>query len=162
VSFLMGKNEQLSGTDAAGQDLWRQLIGYVKGQGFAGLNPGTSVDSASAEPYQQLFRKQNAQNLGQAKESLGNLTGSGVGTILGREAGSAATEQGAFLANLFENRRQQDANRFMQLVLGSLGSPAGQVQNVYRPGFLDYAGQGATALAGGGAFNGLFGSGRTS
>jgi hypothetical protein len=161
VSFLMGKQQQLSNVSGPTSDLFNQLLQYVQGQGFAGLNPATSIDSASAAPYQALFKQQNAQNLAQAKETAGNLTGSGFGQILGQAAGKASTEQGAFLANLFEQRRQQDAARFQQLLLGAFGSPAAGVTNAYKPGFLDYAAQGASALAGGGAFNSLFNKGAT-
>lgn len=134
------------------------LIGLISG-GEGGLNrlfPGTQVDKESQQPYLDMFTQQNSRNFAQAKESAGNLTGSGLGNIIGAEAGRANTEQGAFLANLFENRRSQDAARFLSLVLGTLGSPAGGVTQMHTPGLLDYAGSGATALAAGGAFNGLF------
>jgi hypothetical protein len=111
------------------------------------------------QPYLDMFTQQNSRNFAQAKESAGNLTGSGLGNIIGAEAGRANVEQGAFLANLFEQRRTNDANRNAQLVLGSLGSPAGQVDYSYTPGFLDYLSQGVSGLAQGGAFNKLFGAG---
>ncbi len=147
MSFLVGKNVQQPNVNNATSGLDQELIKYIQGQGFAGLNPGTSVDAASIAPYQKMFADQNAQNFGQAKESAGNLTGSGLGNSLGRAAGVASNQQGAFLANLFEQRRQQDAARFLQLVLGTLGSPAGGVTNVHQPGLLDYASQGAAAAA---------------
>lgn len=147
MSFLVGKTQARSNVTPETGDLFKQLIQYIQGQGFAGLNPGTSVDAASAEPYQKLFRDQNAQTFGQAKESAGNLTGSGLETGLGQAAQRASTEQGSFLANLFENRRQQDAGRFLQLVLGSMSSPAAGVQYTHKPGLLDYASQAAVAAA---------------
>lgn len=160
MAGLIGKNEQLSTVTPEASGLLKQLIGFIgQGQGLDQLTPGTTVDKASIQPYLDMFTQQNSRNLAQAKESAGNLTGSGLGSIIGQEAGRANTEQGAFLANLFEQRRQQDANRFLNLVLGSLGSPSAQVQNTYQPGLLDYGGQAFTALASGGAFNqgGLFG-----
>lgn len=156
MSFLMGKTEQVSGVNKETEGLQKMLTQLLSGKLQGGLFPGTQVDQASMQPYLDLFTQQNARNFAQAKESTGNLTGSGLGNVIGAEAGRANTEQGAFLANLFEQRRQQDANRFVQTLLGTMGSPAGQVQTYYQPGFLDYAIQGATGLASGGAFNSLF------
>lgn len=147
MPWLTGKNVQQSNVNQPTAGLDQSLIQWIQGQGFAGLNPATSVDAASAAPYQKMFADQNAQVFGQAKESAGNLTGSGLGAQLGTAGQRASTEQNAFLANLFEQRRQNDSNRFLQLVLGTLGSPAGGVTNTYQPGFLDYAAQGAKAAA---------------
>lgn len=160
MSGLTGKTEQLSNVTPETSQLFNSLLSFIgTGQGLNRLTPGTQIDKSSIQPYLDLFTQQNARNLAQAKESAGNLTGSGLGSIIGQEAGRANTEQSAFLANLFEQRRQQDANRFLNLVLGSLDSRAGGVSNVYSPGFLDYAAQGATAAASGGAFGkgGIFG-----
>src|SRR5689334_2467157 len=136
MGFLVGKTKELPGVNSATSGLDKQLIQYIQSQGFNGLNPGTSVNPADAQPYQQLFQQQNAQNFAQAKESAGNLTGSGLGNYIGNAAARANAEQGAFLANLFEQRRQQDANRFLSLIMGTLGSPAGQVQHVQQKGLL--------------------------
>jgi hypothetical protein len=156
---LLGQTKQLASTGPDLQSLLKHLAGGLNQDPMSLLFPGTKVDNTSIQPYLDLFTQQNTRNLAQAKESAGNLTGSGLGNIIGAEAGRASTEQGAFLANLFENRRQADAQRSLQALLGVLGSPAGQVQNVYQPGFLDYAAQGAGALAAGGAFNSLLGAG---
>lgn len=149
MSFLVGQTKQLPTSNAATTGAQQSLMQYLMQQhgGFNQLTPGTTVDQASIQPYLDLFTQQNSRNFAQAKESAGNLTGSSLGSIIGAEAGRADVEQGAFLANLFEQRRQQDANRYMQTLLGGMGSPAGQVQNVYQPGFLDYLFQGAGAAA---------------
>lgn len=157
MSFLLGKQEQLSNVSPETGGLYKDLIGSIQGQGLDKLFPGTKTDQSSIQPYLDLFSMQNSRNFAQAKESSGNLTGSGLENNLGNATAKADTEQSAFLASLFERRRQDDANRFMQLIMSTLGSQAGSRTNVYRPGLLDYAGQGATALASGGAFNGLFG-----
>lgn len=159
MSFLVGKNRTDSNVTPETGDLLKQVIGLIQGNLAGGLYPGTTVDAASAAPYLKMFADRNAQVFGQAKESAGNLTGSGLGNSLGTAAQRASTEQGSFLANLFENRRQQDAARFLQLVLGTMGSPAAGVTHSYQPGFLDYIAQGGSALAQGGAFNSLFKSG---
>ncbi len=147
MSFLVGKTVEQSNVTGQTGGVYKDLLNYISGQGFAGLNPGTSVDAASIRPYQDLFSQQNARNFAQAKESAGNLSGSGLGNTIGNAAAAANSQQGAFLANLFEQRRQQDANRYLQLIMGSLSSPAGQVQRVHQPGFLDYAAKAAKAAA---------------
>lgn len=148
MSFLTGKTEQLSGSTPGTQQAHQQLLDFLfSGQGLNRLFPGTQVDPASMQPYLDLFTQQNTRNFAQAKESAGNLTGSGLGNIIGAEAGRANVAQGAFLADLFEARRREDANRAASLFLGGIGSPAGQVQNVYRPGALDYLFQGVGAAA---------------
>lgn len=157
---LTGGTKQLSNVSPEAQNVLNQLLQVLSGGNLAqNLNPSTKVDKESIQPYLDLFTQQNARNLAQAKEAAGNLTGSGLGSTIGAEAGRASTEQNAFLANLFETRRQNDANRFAQTLLGALNGNAASVSNVYQPGFLDYASQGAMAAASGGAFGagGIFG-----
>lgn len=156
MSFLMGKTEKSSNVNSDTEGLQKMLTQLLSGKLQGGLFPGTQTDQASIQPYLDLFTQQNARNFSQAKESAGSLTGSGLATGIGQEAGRANVEQGAFLANLFEQRRQQDANRFASTLMGNLNSNAAGVQQYYQPGFLDYAVQGATGLASGGAFNSLF------
>jgi hypothetical protein len=147
MSFLMGKTQTRPNVSDETSGLHNSLIEYLTQQGFGGLNPTGQADPSMIEPYQKLFRDQNAQNFGQVKESAGTLTGSGLGNNLGIAAQRASTEQGAFLADMIERKRQADANRWSQLILGTLGSPAGGVTRTYQPGFLDYAIQGASAAA---------------
>lgn len=156
----MGKHGEQSNVNEQTGALHNQLLQYLGFTGIGqGLNPSVTPDAASMQPFLTLFTQQNQRNLAQAKESAGNLTGSGLGTVIGQEAGRANAEQGAFLANLFEQRRRQEADRFASVLLGALNSQAGGMTPTYTPGLLDYAGQGAQALASGGAFNGLFSAG---
>lgn len=159
MSFLFGKQQQLSNVNPATQGADTAAIQWLMSQGFGGVNPAGPMPTSFADPYRAQFAQNNAGVFGQAKEAAGNLTGSGLGNSLGIAAQRTANDQSSFLANLWEQRRQADANRFAQFALGLLGSPAGGVTNTYRPGFLDYLSQGATAAAGGGAFNSLFSSG---
>lgn len=157
MSFLVGKNEQMSNVTPETQGLHKMLIDFLEGGGSLDrLFPSVQPDKASQQPYLDMFTQQNARNFAQAKESAGNLTGSGLASLIGQEAGRANVDQGAFLAKLFEDRRTEDANRFASILLGALSSPAGGVTNTYTPGALDYLAQGATGLASGGAFNNLF------
>lgn len=159
MSFLVGKTQQTSNVNPQTEGLHKSLLSFLGGGQNGGLDrlfPASKVSSEDMLPYLAMFQQQNARNFGQAKESAGNLTGSGLSSLIGQEAGRANVEQGAFLANLFENRRRSDADRFAQILLGSLGSPAGGINTYYQPGFLDYATQGLGGLAQGGAFNFLF------
>lgn len=160
MPFLFGQSRQDSNANPQTTGLQNQLVDFL-GRGNGGLDrlfPGTEINPDDIQPFLDLFSQQNARTLGQAKESAGNLTGSGFANTLGARAGESATAQNAFLANFFEERRREDANRFAGVLLGSLNSNAGGVTNSYQPGFLDYLFQGAGAAASGGAFNGLFNS----
>lgn len=145
---LTGKTKSYSNVNAGTEGLDNSLVQYLLHSGFGQLNPGTpDINDPSLDPYRALFAQQNALNFAQAKESAGNLTGSGFANTLGSAVARSNVEQGSFLANLLEQRRQADAQRYMSLVLGTLGSPAGGRTLAYQPGFLDYASQGLGAAA---------------
>lgn len=147
MSFLLGKtneNRTVSDQTAGAHD---QLIQYILGQGYGGLNAPVDMNSPEVGAFQKMFRDQNAMAFGQAKESAGSLTGSGLGNSLGFAAGQAANAQGSFLANLLEQKRQNDANRFLQTILGAFGSPAAQIERTRTPGLLETAAQGLGAAA---------------
>lgn len=157
MSFLTGQTVQSPNANAQTTDLQNQLVKFLSGNNGGGLErlfPGTTVNPADMEPYLKMFTQQNARNLGQAKESAGNLTGSGFANTMGNQVASQNATQDAFLANLFEQRRLEDANRMAAVLMGALNSNAGGVTTSYQPGFLDYAMQGLGAaapwLAGGG------------
>ena len=130
---------------------------FLMKQGFGGLDTG----APDIAPYQKLFQQQNDANFAQAKESAGNLTGSGYGNAIGKAAERATVDQGGFLANLLEQSKQQNASRLASVLLPFLNTGVASPTTSYQPGFLDYATQAGTALAGGGAFNSLFGAGGT-
>jgi hypothetical protein len=145
---LTGETKQLSGVSPDIAGLREGVAAFLQQGGFgANLFPSVVPDAASMQPFLDLFTQQNRRVLGQAKESAGNLTGSGFANILGRRSAEAQTSQGAFLSQLFEQRRQQDADRFLQLLLGFGTSGVGPPQNVYQPGFLDSLTAGAAAIA---------------
>lgn len=82
-----------------------------------------------------MFARNRAQAGAQAKETAGNLTGSGFANTLGTAIGRSTEEENSFLAQLMSGERQANANRFAGL-LGIPGQTQGQV--AYQPGFLDY------------------------
>jgi hypothetical protein len=161
VSALTGGSKTISGTPSEVLPVRNQLSDYLTEQNFGSmLFPTLSGNDPSLAPFRALFQQQNAQTFAQAKESAGNLTGSGLGNIIGRAGERAATGQNAFLAQLLEQRRQQDANRFAQLLLGFGNSGVSPNQTVYQPGLLNYLADAGTGLASGGFFNPLLGAGK--
>ncbi len=113
MSFLTGKTSDPTGP-LAGQyaSAYSELL---KGKGD--------------DPFSTLFEKELGPVLAQAKESAGNLTGTGLENIMGTAAGRSLS----------------------QFLLGILGQgaqfAAPGAQQTYTPGFLDYLFQGVGAAA---------------
>lgn len=158
MSFLVGKTVQTPNANPATTGLQNKAVGYI-GSDLNRLFPQSGFNP---EDYTQLidyFKQLNMRNLAMAKESAGNLTGSGFANTLGARAAEADAQQAAMLSQLDMEKKNADANRMATVLLGLLNSNAGGVTTMYQPGFLDYALQGAGAVAGAGGFNGLFGGG---
>ena len=113
--------------------LRKGLIGEIGGP--SGVDPITGI-GGSLEPFMSLFRQQLSPVLGQAKESAGNLTGSGLGNIIGSAAGRSMSD---FLLNLLSQRAQRAYGLTSQLIAPQ--------QLAYQPGFLDYLFQGVGEAA---------------
>lgn len=141
MSFLTGSQKELLPGDVQG--FRGGLLDFIRQQGLGTALSG-SPQAIDLKPYMDLFGQRRAEGLAQAKESAGNLTGSGFANILGSAAGRSIFDENAFLANLQENARQASAQRFMGL-LGLIPGVTGQVG--HQPGFLDYLFQGASAAA---------------
>lgn len=157
MSGFTGKTVTTENVPGDVKGLRSNFSSFLQQQGFGGLNTGTP----DLEAYQKLFQQQNEQTFAQAKESAGNLTGSGYGARIGRAAQEASTEQGGFLANLLEQSKQQNASRLAQVLMPFLTAGVASPTTSYQPGFLDYAASAGTSLAAGGAFNNTFGAGGT-
>ncbi len=160
MGFLTG---QLGQTQGGGPgdigNLRGDTANALSNAGFENLfGFGQSTEELRA-PFEQLFAQQNERNFAQAKESAGNLTGSGVGNLIGNASQRASTEQGAFLAQLLEQRRRADQDRFAGL-LSSFGT-AGVTgpQSFFQPGFLDSLLEGGSSVATGLATGGFFNAG---
>lgn len=147
MSFLTGKTEKQSNVNTPTYRLQKDMAKWLRAYGMGNLFPDTAGISMDLQPYRDLFTLQNTRNFAQAKESAGSLTGSGFAEILGRQAGDAATAQGAQMANMIEARRTNDQNVFLQSLLGAMGSPAAGVTYTHSPGLFDYAAQGFSAAA---------------
>lgn len=141
MSGFTGKTEQMSGTPEEVLGLRQWLAQMLQQEGGQGLfSQGDSEDILA--PYRELFEQENMRTFAQAKESAGNLTGSGYGKIMARGAANASTQQGGFLANLLEQRRTGDANRMAALLQTMSSAGVGSPQYAYQPGFIDYLAEG--------------------
>jgi len=154
MSGFLGKTETVENVPGDVKGLRGGFADFLAKGGFEGLNTGTP----DLEAYQKMFRDQNELTFAQAKESSGNLTGTGYGNRVGRAAQRASTEQGSFLASLMEQSKQANSNRLASVLLPFLNTGVGPPSQQYQPGFLDYAIQGAGAVAG--AVGGAGGFGR--
>lgn len=154
MSGFMGKSVTTENVPGDVKGLRSGFADYLMNQGFNGLNTGTPDIS----PYQKLFESQRADSFAQAKESAGNLTGSGYGARVGRAAQQSTLEEGGFLSNLLEQSKQQNSSRLASVLMPFLNTGVSSPTQSYQPGLFDYAAQGASALAGGGAFNNIFGA----
>lgn len=149
-----------------GGALMGQLPGAVA-QGFGPIGDySSSADSQFfiqnlLKPYMEMFAAQREGTLAQAKESAGNLTGSGYNNILGASATESLANEQGIMAGILNQLRSQEIQRgltlrgqdmgrqsdLLRLILGfaSSGSPS---QPAYQPGFLDYAAPVAGAAIG--------------
>lgn len=100
------------------------------------------------QPYNDLFAAQRNSALAQAKESAGNLTGSGYNNILGSATAESLAQQQALSAQTLMGLRQQELQRqqdFLRLLFSFATTGVGPNQAVYQPGLLDsilpFAGQ---------------------
>lgn len=117
-------------------------FGFGQGsQGFAALDPSI------VKPYNDLFTATRGDALAQAKESAGNLTGSGYNNILGDATARSLAEQQALLAQLGMQSQQFQQQRNEQFLRLLLGLTMDKAQVGYKPGYLDYLFQGAGAAA---------------
>lgn len=152
MSFLTGRTREVDLSPRETRGTRRDIASFINGQGIDQIFMGAGgpqqeqfMESILA-PYRAMFEQQRAESFGQAREMSGNLTGSGYGNIMARAAGNAATAEGAQLADIRQRITAQNAQNFLNLVMGfqNSGMP---LQQQYQPGFLDYAMQGVSAAA---------------
>lgn len=154
MSFLTGKTKVMDTTPQDVRGTRKKIGEYVDGPGGlerSRVGGGGPEEDAFIQqilaPYQAMFAAQRAQTLGQAKESAGNLTGSGYNNILGSSAAQSLAGEQLQLGNMRYGMQQQNASNFLNLLnsFQGAGSP-GQV--VQQPGLLDYALQAGQTAAG--------------
>lgn len=154
---LVGHNEQIDTVpnDVKGLrgDLINALMAGLPGFtnsafGYAqGSNGFSALDPSIVKPYADLFSATRADALAQAKESAGNLTGTGYANILGDATARSLAEEQATLAQLGISNQQFQQQRNEQFLRLLLGLTTQQAQVGYKPGFLDYLFQGVGAAA---------------
>ena len=98
MSGFLGKSVTTENVPGDIKGLRSSFADYLMKGGFEGLNTGAPDLQAMKDAYTQ----QNKSIFAQAKESAGNLTGTGYGNRIGAAAERASVDQGAFLANLLE------------------------------------------------------------
>lgn len=153
MSGFLGSTKTIENVPGDVKGLRKGFSDYLLKGGFSGLDTGTP----DLQPFKDLFTMQTDQALAHAKESAGNLTGTGYGARIGRAAGDAATQQGAFLSQLLEQSKQQNASRLASVLMPFLNTGVSAPTTAYQPGFLDYALQGGAAIAGAAGQAGGFG-----
>lgn len=134
MSFLTGKMESVQRTDPQAMGLKQLTLGRLEG-----IDPFTGLDRGGGgipPALMQLFQSSLDPVLAQAKESAGNLTGSGLGNIIGGTAGRSLSD---FLTHILSQRASNATS-----LTGQLLTP--QTQG-YKPGFLDSLFQGVGAAA---------------
>lgn len=130
------------------QQLMQGLNGNALAQGFNGVLSGGQPQAQDTgffyqnilQPYNDLFAAQRGSALGQAKESAGNLTGSGYNNILGTALSESLGQQQALSAQTLLGLRQQELQRqqdFLRLLFGFGTAGVGGSQPYYQPGYLD-------------------------
>lgn len=153
MSGFLGKTETVNNVPTDVAPLRKGFADFLGKGGFEGLNTG----APDIQAIKDMFTMQTDAVLGQAKESAGNLTGTGYGNAMGGAARKAALEQGGFLANLLEGSKQNNANRLASVLMPFLSTGVSSPTQQHTPGFLDYAiggaGQAFSGLASGGFFN---------
>lgn len=164
MSFLKGKVKEINTTPKdiqplrgnIAQQLLQGLNGNALAQGFQGaLGQGQPAGQDTSffydnimKPYTDLFTAQRGAALGQAKESAGNLTGSGYNNILGSATAESLASEQALGAQTLMGLRGQELQRqqaFLQMLMGFAQQGVQGTQVAYQPGFLDsilpFAGQ---------------------
>src|SRR5262245_3580411 len=103
---VKGLRSQLINALMTGIPGWQNsMFGFAQG-GKGGYAP---LDPSIVEPYKQLFATTRADALAQAKESAGNLTGTGYQNILGTAAAGSLAQENAQLAPLgLANQRSEE------------------------------------------------------
>lgn len=134
------------GLQGYGQD----AFGFGQGgEGYKSQQLGLPSESVMG-PYRELFAANREAGLAQAKESAGNLSGSGYNNMLGDSLRQSLAGENAQLVQLGlqqQQYRQSQQEQFLRLLLGLSTTGVGPQGQQYTPGFLDYLFQGASAAA---------------
>ena len=156
--FLLGGEKTVQNIPEDITGLRGELAQLFSGQGFGGLQagarlPGDFINDPQfvqtiIEPFRQLFSQNRERGLAQAKESAGNLTGSGFANILGGEVNRSLSQENALISSIINRfaesssriatgAQQSDAQRFAQLLSMFTSTGVGSPDTFRQPGFLE-------------------------
>jgi hypothetical protein len=165
MSGFMGKQENINTTPQDIRGLREQVVNFLTSGGLgqvnsAGTKPGNVDDqffmNNILSPYRDMYAANRAGSLAQAKESAGNLTGSGYNNLFGSALANSLAQENAGLAQtrmglrqneqqyglqraqLQQQNQQFNAQQFLQMLLGMSTTGVGAEQPTYKPGFLDH------------------------
>lgn len=103
--------------------------------------PNSYFANQVLSPYDQLFNQQRREALAQAKESAGNLTGSGLGNVIGSAVNRTLPQQQAQLSDILTGlttqelgRQQNYANNSLQQLLAQGGINANMASQIFGAG----------------------------
>lgn len=115
--------------------------------------PDMNQLKAFMEPFNNMFNASRDRSLAQAKESAGNLTGSGLNNLFGSSLAASLGDEQAQLGNMMLGLRGQElgrnqfnAGQIFQMLMGLGTTGVGAGTPTYQPGFMDYASMFAPAI----------------
>ncbi len=152
MSFLFGQQKSLDRIPSDIQGLRGGVSDYFARQleFLGGGEPSEFFVENILGPARGMFAQNRELALAQAKESSGNLTGSGFANAMGTTVNRSLAQEDWILAQMLNAERQMQ----MQGMLGFSTAGVGPPENVYQPGMLDYLfeglGKAAPMIAGGG------------
>lgn len=156
--FLFGGEKKVENIPSDIEGLRTEFADFFSSQGFDRLSGGATLPGQFIndpmftqqiiEPFRQLFSQNRERGLAQAKESAGNLTGSGFANILGGEVNRSLQTENAFISDLINRfatssaqlstqAQQSDAQRFAQLLGLFTSTGVGSPETFRQPGFLE-------------------------
>ncbi len=152
MPFLFNQTKKAEGVPGDIEGLRDQTASFLSrrlGQ-FEQGRPSPFLLNQVIGPTRELFQQNRGIALAQAKESAGNLTGSGFANILGEATNRSLLQEDALIAQILQQERQN----FMQALLGFGTAGVGPPQTYVQTGFLNDliagGGQAAAAYAGAG------------
>jgi hypothetical protein len=145
MSFLFDQTKQIENIPSDIRGL-RGQVGSQLGQTFQGMYGGAldpTLIQAIIGPMRELFQQNRAIGLEQAKESAGNLTGSGFANTLGATVQRSLADENALIADLINQERA----RVLQAITGFTTAGVAPPTTYTQPGVLSSVASGVGAAA---------------
>ena len=140
MGFLLGKTQQsdrtpsdIKGLRSGASNYLTQQLDFLRGGG-----PSEFFIENFLGPIRDMFGRSRSSALTQAKESSGNLTGSGLAENLGGVVNRSLADEEGLLAQML----MQERGNILQAILGFGTAGVAPPETTYTPGLLEYAAQG--------------------